>query len=240
MKAKYIFLSALILVAVASAWASEPNELERLRTENTELKRVCEKLRQNAVKLRIEDRDQSQTSAELQKNTTEQQNKINRLEAKNAEQKEQINMLQKQVAILYNLCKDANIPIPIQDNPKRNVVAHSDIKGLSLPLSVGQVGYSSDVRIKQVIDGNNMLVTLTYYAPKDYYIQNGMRVYTSGPLTASKKIVWIKGINTVGFADDTPLKIENIALKITGTKQYDDTEGATTTVFLLEPVEVVD
>jgi hypothetical protein len=36
------------------------------------------------------------------------------------------------------------------------------------------------------------------------------------------------------------LKIENISFKITGTKQYQDTVGAQHTVFLLEPVEVID
>jgi len=66
MKTKYIFLSTLILVAVASVWASEPNELEKLRSENTELKQLCEKLRQNTVKLRTENEELKKQLAEYQ------------------------------------------------------------------------------------------------------------------------------------------------------------------------------
>jgi len=192
------------------------------------------------------EQDPSETRAGLKEKIAEQQNKINRLKAEIDKQQKEINMLQKQVAVLTKLCKDANIPMLALEYLKQKTVYHSDIKGLNLPLNVGQIGYNlgnlgDDVKIKQIIDEKNMLVTLTHYAPRNYYIQNGRRVYTTdGPHISSEKIVWIKGINTAGLVDDTQLKIENVALKVTGTKSYEDAEGATTTVFLLEPVEVVD
>jgi hypothetical protein len=210
------FVMLSMLIFCASAWTSEPNELEKLRFENAELKRVCEKLRQNAVKLRLENKEQSQTGGELQKNTTEQQNKIRQLEAKNAKQKEQIDMLQKQVEILYKLCKDANTSISIPDNLKPNTVFRKDITGLRLPLSVGQIGQISvggivTGRLRQVIDENNMLATLSFYTPAEVrYNSSGVRYIEGERSLISTKILWIKGIKTSGFADDTPLKIENI------------------------------
>jgi len=132
-------------------------------------------------------------------------------------------MLQNQVSVLTKLCKDANIPMLALEYLKQKNVTRSDIKvRFSYPLSVGQVAYIDEhfPTIQQVIDEKSMLVRLQ--------------------LNKNDEMVWVRGINTTGFADGSPWKAGDIILKIMGTKQYKSAFGPQVTVFLLEPVEVVD
>jgi hypothetical protein len=85
-----------------------------------------------------------------------------------------------------------------------------------LKLKEGNYGSlkSSEVRVVQIVDGWNMLVS-----------------------TGDKRIIWFNGFSTAGLVEDE-LVVGAPLVICTGTKEYKNASGATTKVFVVEPLEV--
>lgn len=100
------------------------------------------------------------------------------------------------------------------------------------------------VKIKQIIDGRQMLVVATYqYRP---VIANSPppsarwsgRLLRGSPVTRETDAVWVRGIDTSGMADGQRLDWEQGPIfEVTGTTTYKTTDGGSATVYVVEPVE---
>jgi hypothetical protein len=255
MKTKYIFLSTLVLVAVTSAWASEPNELERLRAEKTQLKRdlgaktvfvlECEAMRKANIKLREENQ---QLKGELVKMIREKQERDKLLK-----EQEPIAKLRFEMDIYSKALTNANVQLPDLAKIEKDYVFRSSIqKEFKKPLSVGQVAYlqNDKPQVQQVLDERNVLVLLQKKMPRPaIYPTSGVYEHASyrsmesitqqppdtSPLVADV-IVWITGVSTVGFTNGTDF-VTDKPFVVKGTKKYTTALGDNT-VFALEPVKV--
>ena len=161
--------------------------------------------------------------------------RVERLETQLAKVTSRVEVLEKKLRT-FNLRPPA--PAATQAVPLR-------IKGAAEKfgptLTVGQTAYltQNDAIVKEIIDGQNMLVRLT--------VQVLSRRTSSGPLESRfltsapsrpmpvHKMVWVKGISTTGLVDGSPVKTR-VPLIITGTKAY-TSWGDKETFFLLEPAK---
>lgn len=81
---------------------------------------------------------------------------------------------------------------------------------------VGQAGHIPPIRILQVIDGTNMLVTMQ-------------------ALNFPSITVWITGLNTSDYVDDANIRLSHV-FAITGTRQY-ESRGGSRKILVFEPVD---
>jgi hypothetical protein len=103
--------------------------------------------------------------------------------------------------------------------PEQKLIEQGQITGIYFPLEVGRIFFLFDdntFRVQQIIDKQNMIVEL-----------NALGKSTT---------VWLRGFDTSKYADDIIIKpASDQVFKITGTQQYDTTDGGTKTLFILEP-----
>ncbi len=221
MKTKYIFLSTLVLVAVAYASAE--------RTEFPSSKGELVKM------IRERDAEIADLKQERDKLLKEQ---------------EQIAKLRFEINIYSKALMNANVPLPDLAKIEKEYVFRSSIQEqFKKPLSVGQVAYLEKdyPKVQQVLDEQNMLVALQIkvYPPPARPDNTLARVYKNSDVsleTLTQKgmwtletdvTIWIKGVSTAGltdgsnFATDKPFVVKR-------TKK--DSGG--NTVFVLEPVKV--
>jgi hypothetical protein len=112
------------------------------------------------------------------------------------------------------------------------------------PLSVGKIAkvgvieskdsqpdsfkYKQYLVARTIIDSNNAIA--------EFKINTGASAFK--PIPVYDTLVWVKGVDTKGIADDQLLLPEgDYVFKVTGTKSYDTVMGAKKTVFVLEPYE---
>jgi hypothetical protein len=112
-------------------------------------------------------------------------------------------------------------------NPTPELKKQGKAKRIETVLKIGQIIYfDHDARIKiiQIIDQLNMIVEVPTYRD----IGNYREEY--------EKIVWLRGLDTSKWADDTIINPNpNQLFKITGTQKYIATLGSQSTLFVLEP-----
>jgi hypothetical protein len=101
--------------------------------------------------------------------------------------------------------------------PEKKMIEQGQITGIYFPLEVGRIFFFFDdntFQVQQIIDKQNMIVEL-----------NALGKSTT---------VWFRGFDTSNYADGTIIKPKDY-YKVTGTRQYDNTDGGTSTLFVLEP-----
>jgi hypothetical protein len=103
--------------------------------------------------------------------------------------------------------------------PEKKLIEQGQATGIRFPLEVGQIFFFFDdntFQVQQIIDKQNMIVEL-----------NALGKSTT---------VWLRGFDTSKYADDSIIKpASDQVFKITGTQQYDATDGGTKTLFVMEP-----
>ena len=116
------------------------------------------------------------------------------------------------------------------------------LKQFKKPLAVGQSAPMYQCAITQVIDGKNMLATVTIagYGRAHYYTGSSANVdprsVGHGHVDPGEVLVWISGVNTQGLVNGATHRLGQV-FGITGTKQYPNPVGSTNTVFVLEPMD---
>jgi hypothetical protein len=93
-----------------------------------------------------------------------------------------------------------------------------DMMAVKGELSVGQSGILKRAHVLQIVGDKEMLITTGYPDGR-----------TSEPLL-------LRGVSSQGIVDDAKIGLPQ-TLKITGTDQYQATDGSVRTVFVLEPID---
>jgi hypothetical protein len=103
--------------------------------------------------------------------------------------------------------------------PEKKLIEQGQITGIRFPLEIGRIFFFFDdntFQIQQIIDKQNMIVELN--------------------ALGESITVWVRGIPTSSYADGSIIRPTSKQLyKVTGTQQYDTTNGGTKTLFVLEP-----
>lgn len=106
--------------------------------------------------------------------------------------------------------------------------------------TVGAIGRLPDpeVRVQQIIDGQNMLVTSSAWDPLVILRRMGdMQPYlNSGGVRL--EYFWVKGFPTKGIIDGRRRNVHDV-FEVTGTKTYETVASGSKTVFVIEPVDLV-
>ena len=126
-----------------------------------------------------------------------------------------------------------------------------DIPELAVISQTGQIGTLPGMEILQVVDTENVLVSIIRYeqlggrsrvvgpiAPAQLHriIQSRL----NNPQTKTKvlgKALWLSGIDTNGLADGEPLGLTTTFI-VSGTKTYNTAIGGSNTTFVLKPIDL--
>lgn len=169
------------------------------------------------------------TIAKLEKQIEQQERQLKRMREELQAEKEENQRLTK-------ICREAGInfekvesPMEVDyqvcQTPIKPVVLSESMKTLEFTeTEVGALGWIGSLIIQQIIDANNAIVRIRLEIGEP--ISNPERLF---------RTVWLKGVQTDGFADDTS-QIVNHHFVITGTKTYDTAMGSHTTLYIIEPV----
>jgi hypothetical protein len=122
-----------------------------------------------------------------------------------------------------------------RDEGKRLLEGGHFVTEMDIPITVGDVGTKpgDGARVEQVINANEMIVSIEYSWVEASAVGN-RPVYT---MRSSSQAVWLKGCATKDAVTGKPFTLPK-ALVVTGTKQYDNLAGSTTTVPIVEPYDV--
>jgi hypothetical protein len=176
--------------------------------------------------------------AKLEKQIEEQEKKIKRLREELQTEKEELQAEQKENKRLTKICREAGINVEKTESPTQadyevcttpiepNVLSDS-MKTLGFTdLKVGELGWIDRLIIQQIIDANNAIVRVM--------LERGEPI-TPNQIDFLYKTVWLKGVQTNRFADDTS-QVINHYFVITGTKTYRTAMGGQKTIYVIEPV----
>lgn len=120
---------------------------------------------------------------------------------------------------LMDLCTKSEIDV--EKSLQKECPNRTENKNTLAFLSLGNIGTVDYVKVNQIIDSTNMLVNFK-------------------PLAASEaKLVWLKGVSSLGLADGDVVII-GFPCIVSGSKQYSNIMGSTNTVNVIEPFVVKD
>ena len=128
----------------------------------------------------------------------------------------------KKAGITYNQIRDA-----LRD---KGIKEHLGLLGtFTHPLYVGQRGYFSEMPwTEQIINKENVIVKTSISYKRDDSYDSGLVFSPIRPL------VWLKGMVTSGLVDKSKITCSQF-LEITGTKTYTTADGASNTIFVMQP-----
>jgi hypothetical protein len=193
-----------------SLWGQESNDIAELKTIITNLEK------------RIEQKDQllEKIKKDLLSERTE---------------KERLVTLCREAGI--NFEKNTESPIEAdyqvcQTPIKPGVISGSIPPSLSgfTKIEIDALDWVDTLRIQRIIDTNNAIVEIVLHND-DGTVGIGSGISTTIPC----QTVWLKGVQTNGFADDTRQTI-NHYFAVTGTKTYQTAMGSQKTLYVIEPV----
>lgn len=115
-------------------------------------------------------------------------------------------------------------------------------------LAVGQRGYlKAPQMIEQIVDADNMLVanvnSLAWLQRLDRGMDGAPYITTCRPGPGARlddggsyfvRWLWVTGVPTAGRVDGSPVELSGV-FHVSGTRTYETADGASATVFVLEP-----
>ena len=109
-------------------------------------------------------------------------------------------------------------------------------------IKVGRIGYVEAAEIVQVIDGNSLLLRLSYNIEFLFSIAKPVeefswRLAALDGLDARDQMVIVRHIDTSGHVDGEAIRLK-MMLKVAGTSQYTTATGGKGTAFALEPFDI--
>lgn len=177
--------------------------------------------------------------ADLQAKVKKQEAAIGYLQAKMVELRKELKAQQKENARLIKLCQKAGVYTgkPGRRFPRLPHGTNEQVQRLT-KVELGASGWVDSVVAEQIIDANNMIVSLaigvsrvnprlrgkTAVATRPALVSPGGLAMEGHPVVHTKN-VWLKGINTAGLVDGSSVAI-NCLCHITGTKAYTAVSGA--------------
>jgi hypothetical protein len=163
---------------------------------------------------------------------------------------------------LIKLCREAGVSFEKTGSPveadyqvcqtsiKPGVISDSMETVGFTKIAVGEVGWIASLKIQQIIDSNNAIVEIGQHTvgsgsggggggitrlPAGSAIPSRLASAPHRPDDIPYQTVWLKGIQTNGFADDTRQTIHHY-FAVTGTKTYQTAIDSDKTLYVIEPV----
>lgn len=152
---------------------------------------------------------------------------------------EKIKSLEKQIADLTARV----VALEEQLNPELKIKRQAKAQRIMAPLAVDQIIYFDDedkFKVLEVVDANNVIIELWIRKPVQQLDRSLTWTNVVTIWKAFKTTVWLRGLNTSKWADDSIVNPSPAQLfKITGTKSYDTLFEGRKTMFVLEPLSSI-